>query len=282
MGSKTSKVRRPTPTKTKTVVIPIIPHDVINEILDYLATDSDFRPLRACALVSRSWVQPCQRRLFHTIIFAPWNVGKWLKTFPARERSHVWHLVRHLHLRIGMVTRIPKKFFECIPWFTDVDRMTFSGSGGVPLGYGGFSSSSEPSSWNLPRSVTSLTITTDVITLVQVREIVAQFPNLDDLALSGFFAPVDKRQLPGIGTVLKGRFSGRLMLHDVCVSEDVINMLLEIPSGLRFTDLEIHCTHNRLPSSAVRLAEACCKTLVKLSHTVGPHCKSYPFRLAAA
>jgi len=159
--------------------------------------------------------------------------------------------------------------------------MSFSGYGGVPLGYGQFSSLWEPACWKLPRSVTSLTIGTDVVTLVQVRDIMAQLPNLDDLELSGPLAPVDRRKLPGIGTVLNSSFCGRLtLLRGTSVSEDVINMLLETPSGLRFAELEIHCTQDPLPSSVIELAEACGKTLVKLSHSVGFRCKFYPFQLA--
>ena len=122
-----------------------------------------------------------------------------------------------------------------------------------------------------------MTINTNVVTLVQVRDIMVQLPNLDDLVLSGYFATVDSGELLGIGTVLKGGFGGRLMLGGACVNEDVVDMLLEIPSGLWFTELEIYCTQNRLPPSVVRLAEACAKTLVKLSHTVSFQCKSYPF-----
>ena len=276
MGSKVSKAKRPTHSKTEKGIAPRIPLDIINEILDHFANDSDLRSLRACALISKSWVQPSQHRLFHTIFFAPWSATKWLKTFPVREASPAHH-VRHLYLRIGLVVRIPKEFFKCIPWFTEVDRMTILGHGGVPLGSGGVSSSPEPSFWNLPKSVTSLTIDTDVITLVQVRDIMAQLPNLKDLALLDSLVEADRAKLRGIGTVLTGRFCGRLKLSGGGAGEDVVNMLLEIPSGLHFSELVIRCTHSRLPPWAVRLAEACSKSLVKLSHTVDYNRKSYPF-----
>ena len=282
MGSKVSTAKRSTPPKTKAVTapvisrdtIPVIPHDIINEILDHLAGDSAFRSIRACALLSKSWVQPCRYHLFHTALFTPASAREWLKTFPIREESPA-HYVKDLRLRMGHGPRLPEEFFECIPWFTEVDRMSFLGYGAAPLGYR-TSPSPGPSFWRPPRSVTSLTISTAVVTLVQVRDIVAQLPNLNDLVLSGFDEP-KRSKLPGIGTVLKGRFGGRLMLSDECVSEGVINMLLEIPSGLHFTEMKIHCTQNPLPSSAVRLAEACGETLVRLSHTVSFHGKSYLF-----
>ena len=251
-------------------IIPMIPHDIVNEILDHLASDSDFRSIQACALISKPWVQPCRRHLFHTAHFTSASAKEWLKIFPVRGGSPA-HLVREMRLEIG---HIPDKFFECMPWFTDVDGMTFSGSGG-------FSLFPEPSFWKLPRSVTSLTVSTNVVTLVQVRDIMVQLPNLDDLELSGSRIGVGTRRLLGTGTALKGRFGGRLMLRDTYVAEDVISTLLEIPSGLRFAELEIHCTHNRLPSSAVRLAEACRNTLVKISHTVSLRCKFYPFPLSS-
>ena len=260
------------------VTIPIlIPLDIINEILDHLTSDSDLRSIRACALLSKSWVQPSRGHLFHTATFTPTNACEWLETFPVREESPAHH-VRDLRFKVGQNTAFPDKFLGRMPWFTDVDRMSFFGPGSIWLGNGGSPLSREPSLWKLPGSVTSLNIDTSAVTLVQVRDIMGQLPNLDDLALSGPFAAVDKRKLMGIGTVLKGRFGGRLALRGACVGEDVINMLLEIQSGLRFTELEIYCTSDPLPSSAVSLAEACRKTLVKLSHTVGYYCESYFFR----
>jgi len=53
-------------------------------------------------------------------------------------------------------------------------------------------------------------------------------------------------------------------------------MLLEIPSGLGFTEVQIHCVQECLVPT-VRLAEACGETLVKLLYTVTLHRKPHPF-----
>ena len=148
------------------------------------------------------------------------------------------------------------------------------------LGNGSFSPLWDPSFWKLLRSVTSLTINTGVVTLVQVRDIMAQLPNLDNLVFSGF-SQVYGRMFPGIGTVLKGRFCGRLLLNGPCARAGIISMLLEIPSGLHFSELEIHCARNGPHSSFIRLAEACGGTLVKLLHSVSSQCKFYPFPLSS-
>jgi len=48
-------------------------------------------------------------------------------------------------------------------------------------------------------------------------------------------------------------------------------MLLEIPTGLHFTEVQVLSTHECLLST-VMLAEACFQTLVKLAYTVSFHC----------
>ena len=296
MVSKTSNAKPPTPTKTEGVITIRIPQDIIDEILDRLANDPDFdaalpsqhppseprpppefepglqpiqagafRSLRICSLVSKSWVQSCRRHLFRAVDFTSWDVGLWVKTFPVPEESPAHH-VRDLSIRIGGSRPVPEKFFEYTEWFSNVERLYL-------LGHGGVWPYQESSLWRLPQSATSLIIDADVVTLVQVRDIMAQLPNLDDLSLSGFLVPVDGDLLPGIGMTLRGRFGGQLLLRGGYIGRNVINMLLEIPSGLRFTEV-IQCTLGCLPS-AVRVVEACSETLVKLSHTLPAHCKSH-------
>ena len=258
-----------TSTKTRTVITgPTIPQDIVNEIADHLVIDSDFLSIRACALLSKSSVQPCRRHLFRVAVFTPASVDKWFKTFPAPEESPAHH-VKDLRIWIGGGGCVPEKFFKYTQWFPNTESMSLLGRGGVPL-------MRRTSLWRFPKSVTSLTIDTDVVTLLQVRDIMAHLPNLDDLSLSGSLVATGRRELLGIGRVLRGRFGGKLVLSDEYVDEDVINMLLEIPSGLRFTEAQVHCTHDILPS-AVRFVESCGETLVKLSHTFALHRKFCSF-----
>ena len=268
MGSGCSKTRRPASVETKTITFPGIPQEIIDEILGHLAADSAVVSLRSCSLVSKSWVQPCQRHLFHTVIFASNYVDRWLKMFPELEESPA-RRVRDLRILIGGHNRVPEKIFECIPWFTNTQSLSLLGYWGSPL-------LQIPSVWGLPQSITSLTVNTNVVTLVQIRDIMAQLPNLNNLSLSGFLLPVDARLLVGIGVTLKGRFGGQLKLCGGYVREDATNMLLEIPTGLHFTEVQIRCTHKCLPST-VRLVEACGETLVKLSQTITFQGKCHPF-----
>ena len=191
---------------------------------------------------------------------------RWLKAFPVEEESPANH-VRDLHIWIGGYDCVPEAFFEYTSWFVNVKSVALTGNGmDSPLRV--------PSLWRLPQSVTSLTTNTDMFTLVQIRDIMAHLPNLDNLSLSGTPIAANKDMLPGIGTTIKCRFGGRLQLFGEYVSEEFINMLLEIPTGLHFTGVGVHGTHECFPST-VRLAEACCETLVDLSYTARCHGKSH-------
>jgi len=184
-------------------------------------------------------------------------MDKWLDTFPVLEESPARH-IRDIRIWVGGSDRVSESFFKYTPWFTNVEKISLLGHGGIPL-------SQEPSLWKFPRSVISLTINTSVVTLIRIRDIMAQLPNLDDLSLSGYLIPVDRKELLGIGTVSRGRFGGALLLRHECADRDVMSMLLDIPTGLHFTEVDIRCMSECFPS-AVPLVEACGKTLVRLSY----------------
>ena len=252
--------------ETKVVVIPRLPQEIIDEIFDHLSTDSE--SLKSCALVSRSCAASSRRHLFYTILFTPRDMVRWLETFPAPEESPAHH-VRDLRFSVGRDDNVPERFFEYTPWFTNVERTTLSAHEGIqPLRV--------PPFLRLPESVTSLTINADTLFLEQIRVIMTQLPNLDNLSLSGHILVADEGPSLGTGEVLRGRFGGQLRLLRGYATDEAMNMLLEIPTGLHFTEMEIHGIHDYLPLT-VRLAEACAKTLVKLSYTIPFHSKFHPF-----
>ena len=251
--------------EVKTAIVPRIPQDTINEILDHLVADSDFGSLRASALVSKSWIPSCRKHLFYNVDFTSKNMNRWLKTFPIPDQSPARY-VRNLRL---WIRRIPRGLFKHSAYLKNVRRMFLVGWGKV-LGF------QLPSLWVLPQSVTSLTIDTGAVTLVEIRDIMVRLPNLDDLSLPGPLFPMDRREVRGIGKALRGRFRGKLVLHNIrSTNMDVVSTLLEIPTGLHFTEVEIQCARECLPP-VVKLVEACCKTIVKLSHAVNTYGKSHP------
>jgi hypothetical protein len=268
MGSKLSKAKRHTSVGAKTVVAPRVSQEITDEILNQLAIDPDVTPLRMCARVSKSWVILCRRHLFHTILFTSGSMARWLETFPVPKKSPA-HYVRDLHFSLGWPSNAPRGFSEHTPWFTNVEAMTLSEQGG-------FLPSWIPSLGRLPRSVTSLTINVATVSLARVRDVLVQLPKLDDLWMSGSLVVPDVYPLAGIGAVLRGRFRGQLCLFNGHADEDVMNMLLEVPTGLHFIQMCICGTHESFLST-VRLVEACGKTLVQLRYTLFIHGKFCPF-----
>ena len=188
--------------------------------------------------------------------------------FPVPERSPAHH-VKELRIWIAGRDWVPERFFGYTPYFTNAERVRL-------LGYGGAPPLRVPSLWSLPQSVTSLIVNSGVVTLAQIRDIMAQLPNLDELSLLGSLIRMDKKELVGIGTVLTGRFGGKLLLRDECADKGVLNMLLEIPTGLHFTEVDIRCTGECLFSFA-KLVGVCGTTLVKLSCTVIVYGRFHPF-----
>ena len=271
MGSRSSKARQQSiPAATETATVPVvsrtpqdprIPNEILDEILNHLIADSGSSgdSLRSCSLVSKSWVPPCRRHLFHTIIFSSEDVAKWLKTFPVPEESPA-HYVKDLRFLLGGHYGAPEKFSKHTPWFINVEKIALTMNTTSPPPRTSFPA-------RLPQSVTSLTIKAggSGVDLMQMRDIMARLPNLNDLKLSGPFVvwSKSKKRLPGLGTVLRGRFCGELQIRNGHTNEYIVDMLLEVPTGLHFTKLHVHADCACLLQT-VRLAEACCETLVNL------------------
>ena len=265
--------------ETSTTVAPValreIPQDIIDEILDHLTADNNSHSrlsLLSCSLVSKSWVTPCRRHLFRTAYFTWRYIAIWLETFPVPEESPAHH-VRELCFWCGWCFDAPEKFFEYIPWFTGVRKIVWSGQAEL-----------EPlcrilSSGRLSQSVTSLAIYMDSVTVLQIRDVMDRLPNLNDLSLSGSLVRMDKNKLIGIGTGLRGKFGGRLRLLRGHVDTGIVNMLLEVPAGLHFTEVYIHSASERLRPT-LRLTEACAESLAKLTYTVDDYSEAIPFLLA--
>ena len=249
------------PAISRTPQYPRIPNEILDEILNHLIADSGScdDSLRSCSLVSKSWVPSCRRHLFHTIILSSRNVAKWLKTFPVPQESPA-HYVKDLRFSFGGRYGAPEKFSKHTTWFTNVEEMvlTMTATSSPPK-------TSFPA--RLPQSVTSLTIRAgnSGVDLMQMQDIMAGLPNLNGLILLGPFIArsKSKKLLSGSWAVLRGRFGGGLQIRNGYTNKYVVDMLLETPTGLHFTELQVYAGHACL-FQTVRLAETCCKTLVSL------------------
>lgn len=248
--------------RSKRVVVPVIPEDIIYEILDHLVTKPNPRyTLLSCSLISKSWIIPSRRHLFHTIFFNSSYILKWVQVFPIPEQSPA-HLVRDLRISIGSYRHPSIETLGLVGCFTNVMKFSISGEGeNQPWCLSSFA--------GFPRSVTSLVVDANLVTIFQIREVILQLPGLDDLAVLGSLRQVATSALRGVGVGLKGRFGGRLKVYkpEKYYNADVMDMLLEVPTGLRFTEVDIH-SFCECFSSTLKLAEACRETLTKFSYIV--------------
>lgn len=281
---------KPTATETTTIrnlVVPEIqrslriPQEIIDEILDHLVADTDCDALyqdkslskliRSCSLVSKLWVTPCQRHLFHTIDFNVEGMDKWIKAFRVPYRSPARY-IRDLRLSVSGYL-LPTEFLRRMQSFTNVKRISVLGNEPRIRFF------RIPSFVGLPQSATSFSIEAKIVDLEQIRDVMKLLPNLDDLSLSGSIDVGPRASLRGLGAVLQARFGGRLRLRVLEGTDKYfVDMLLEVPTGLRFTEVDAYARPES-HLSIVRLVEACSGTLVKLSYgcftTTG---KSYPFQ----
>ena len=115
----------------------------------------------------------------------------------------------------------------------------------------------------LPRilpTVRYLRIKDKQIPLDRIHVTIARLPNLDGLMLAGIFA---RRDFP-FGNAPRRDFRGALRLHGDLARGDVFNMLMNIPTGLHFTKLDIVRVDGKYFQDALRLVEACKHSLQKL------------------
>ena len=202
-------------------------------------------------------------------------MSRWIETFPVPEESPARY-VRDLRFSIGGGCGIFPLFFEYTAWFTNVEKVTLLGDGMFDI--------LEPE-WipSLPRSVTSLTfgphwIATEPVWIRDVAVELSTFDDQDDWLLTGPLVLADRRTLFEIESILRGRLGGQLRLFGEDVSGGVVDMLLGFPTGLHFMDLQVRSLRECLLST-VMLAEACSKTLVKLSYRVSFHRRSHSLLL---
>lgn len=236
---------------TQTAGVPKLPQELIDEILDHLA--KDVTTLRLCSLVKKSWIYPSRRHLFNTLFLTPINVVKWNKTFPNPQDSPAGH-VRDLTFRF-LQHNVPIHFADRIPYFHNVQQLTLIGR-----------LATDPSFISalgqLPPTTRSVDITFSKVLTAHIISVIHQLPHLDNLSLMseewGGAIP------PGTGNLVQSRLSGKLRLHRKSARCDLLDMLMEVPTGPQFAEVEIRdASMNCLPA-ALKLVRACRSTLTKL------------------
>ena len=236
---------------------PPLPPEMLDLIVDFLHDEPD--ALRACCLVSKSWVYRARGHLFAHVEFSlKSHIKLWKRTFPDPSNSPARH-TRSLSIRRSPVVT----FVD-----TGVGGWTRTFSGIVRLhvdirGFGGGKKVSLIPLHGLSSALKSLRLAYGSSTpSSEIFSFVCSFPLLEDLALVslGGNSEIDEWKVPSTSPKLTGTLDLR-MLGGI---RPAVHRLLELPSGLHFSKISVACLKEDV-GSMVDLVSKCSDTLESLS-----------------
>jgi len=247
MGHTFSKFSR----SVKTAGDPKVPQELVDEVLNHLADDTV--TLRSCSLVAKSWIHSSHRCLFNTVFFTANDITKWNKTFPDPEDSPARH-VRDLSFCFVELD-VPIDFADRMPYFSNVRKLTLIGRVATDPDF-------ISALGRLPPSTRSVDITFSKVLTAHIISVMKQLPNLDNLSLMSteWGGPIP----PGTGNLIQGGLSGKLRLRRQFAHRDLLNTLMEVPTGPQFTEVEIRDARMDCFPATLKLVGVCQGTLTKL------------------
>ena len=220
-------------------MLPSLPPEIFDLIVDHLHNEPT--ALKACCLVSPSWIPRARRHLFARIYFwRPEYIGSWMKAFPDPSNSPA-HYTRTMSIDGSVITTM--KSSDARPWvhaFHLVTRLELQGD----WEGGGFS---------------------------EVVDLICSFPLVEDLwlGLSTSDSNIgDSRDTPSSSPKLNGILT--LSGDEVC---PIIPLLLSLPGGIHFTRITVMCTI-KVTQSISDLVSRCSHTLESLAIR---YCRSCAF-----
>ena len=238
-----------------------IPQEILDLIVDHLHDEPT--TLKACCVVSRSWIHRTRTHLFARVEFhAPKShVELWKKIFPDPSRSPAHH-TRHLSIRgIALVTAADAD--SAGGWIRTFNNL-------VHLRLHSIDFKSDHRASLVPFHGLSPTLTSLHLsyTSLEVLDLLCSFPLLEDLALVFFnLSGGDVWDTPSTSPKL----TGSLELSGLAPIRPAVRRLLSFPGGLHFANITVSCPDEDVRST-MDLVSRCSDTLESLTtdhHTPG-------------
>jgi hypothetical protein len=236
---------------------PSLPPEILDLIVDHLHEES--AALKACCIVSKSWIHRTRTHLFASIEFhAPEShIELWKKTFPDPSNSPAHH-TRHLLIRgLSTVTAADANAGGWIRTFHNLVHLHLESHYWM-----------EPDSlipfYGLSPTLRSLRL---IHTHPEVLGIICSFPLLEDLALASHSQEDDTRNTPPISPKL----TGSLNLNIFQGISPIVRQLLNLPGGLHFAKITVWGI-DADAKPTVNLVSRCSDTLESLSIDVCSPC----------
>ena len=229
-----------------------LPPEVLDLVFDYLRDQPT--TLKACCLVSKSWVHGTRRHLFVRVELSGKSlIRSWMRAFPDPSNSQAHH-ARSLSIGIdaAVLTGDPdarafiRSFHNILQLFVhtfwwDTPKVTFADFHG------------------LSPTLTSLHLFHPSIQSSEVLDLICSFPLLEDLSLQieDLTGDLDGWVAPSASPKLTGELLlGKRVHHVVCG-------LLDLPGGLHFTKITA-CIPVEDAELVVGLVSRCSHTLESL------------------
>jgi hypothetical protein len=238
----------------------VLPPEVLDIIIDHLHDQPT--TLEECCLVSKSWVPRARRHLFAEVEF---NSGLcpirlWTDAFPDPSNSPAHHTRRLWIYGLETITAAPTvlRQFDCIQelWVA------------API-----QDVSTPVSFDqlqgLSPTLKSLHLSDISAPVSQVFNLICSFPLLEDLWLYfvNILGGADGWDVPSTSPRLTGS------LHLIDWDRSVTRRLLDLPNGLRFSEITVSCRVEDT-DSLVDLISRCSDNLESLEIAYSSPCMS--------
>ena len=207
-----------------------LPPEIVDLVIDQLRDEP--ATLRACCLVSKSWIPRARSHLFAHVKFIAQKtpITSWIETFPDPSNSPAHHTRSLTIQRLPAFITTGVDVGSWIRTFQNVVDLRFEHitwpDHQAPLApFHGFS-----------HTVRSLRLT---YTSFEVFDLVCSFPLLEDLALVGLRPKDDIVGLKSPSTSPK--LTGSLNISTNVGTRSAIRRLLDFPNGLHFTKIALTC-----------------------------------------
>ena len=223
-----------------------LPPEILDLIVDHLHDQP--ATLRACCLVSKSWVPRSRTHLFAHVKFSEKSAERWMKTFPDPLNSPTRYTrtltIQGLQSALGGADA-----HRWIRAFHNVVRLHVNQHPLAPF-------------HGLSPTIKSLRLEFGRVRLSEVFDLMCSFPLLEDLTLLIYAYEDD---LDGWTTPSTSpRLTGSLMLHSMYGIGPITRRLLDLPNGLNFTEVMSTCAKEKDIKSTTDLVSGCSNTLESL------------------
>jgi hypothetical protein len=244
-------MRRSASALVRTTMSPTLPPEILDLIIDHLYDEP--KTLKACCVVSKSWIHRTRVHLFARVEFhAPKShIELWKKAFPDPSNSPAHHTRTLSIYGIPLVSTSDTGVGGWIRTFCNLGHLYLDSIGGEDC---------DPSLvpfYGVSPTLRSLRLRA---LCSEVLGLICSFPLLEDLTFDHHTSVGDTWDTPSTSPKL----TGFLNMRGFGTALSVARQLLGLPDGLHFTKIAFACIEEDV-KPAMDLVSACSGTLESLT-----------------